>query len=80
MAVFATFLDSTYGELEKNAQKHRKDGLILLLRTVGHVVYATLGKTPKGTYQGYLYSVGTFDSGLAIYARRNQRPSAELGV
>ncbi len=26
----------------------------------------------QGTYQGHLYSVGTFDSGLAIYARRSQ--------
>jgi multiple sugar transport system substrate-binding protein len=26
----------------------------------------------QGTYQGHLYSVGTFDSGLAIYARRSE--------
>jgi multiple sugar transport system substrate-binding protein len=26
----------------------------------------------QGTYQGHLYGVGTFDSGLALYARRGQ--------
>jgi hypothetical protein len=45
MAVFPSFLDISRSELENIAQKDCKDGL-LLLRTFGHVVYATLGSMP----------------------------------
>jgi hypothetical protein len=43
MAVFPSFLDISRSELQNIAQKNRKDGLLLLLRTFSHVVYATLG-------------------------------------
>jgi len=46
MAVFPSFLDISRSELENIAQKDWKDGLLLLLRTSGHVVYATLGSMP----------------------------------
>ena len=45
MAVFPSFLDISCSELENIAQKDCKDGLLLVLRTFGHVVYATLGLT-----------------------------------
>ena len=43
MAVFPSFLDSSGSELLNMAHKHSQDGLLLPLRTFGHVVYATLG-------------------------------------
>jgi len=45
MAVFPSFLDISRSELENVVQKDCKDGLLLLLRTFDHVVYATLGMT-----------------------------------
>jgi len=43
MAVFPTFLDISRSELDNVAQNDRKNGLLLLLRTFSHVVYAILG-------------------------------------
>ncbi len=43
MAVFPGFLDISRSELDNIAQKDRKNGLLSLLRTFSHVVYATLG-------------------------------------
>ncbi len=34
----------------------------------------------QGTYQGHLYGVGTFDSGLALYARRSLLEKANIRI
>ncbi len=34
----------------------------------------------QGTYQGHLYSVGTFDSGLGLYGRRSQLQAAGIRI
>lgn len=34
----------------------------------------------QGTYQGHLYSVGTFDSGLGLYGRRSQLQAAGVRI
>ena len=47
MAGFSHFIDVTGGEFHKIAQKNRKARLLLLFRTFCHVVYATLGYTPR---------------------------------